>query len=318
MKVGFLEVHNIVKRYDSNVILKGVNLKVDKGELVVILGPSGCGKTTTLRIIAGTLLPDSGKILLEGEDITFTPPWERNFGFVYQNLALFPHLTVKKNIAFGLETRDWSLSEIEKRVKELVRLLRLDGLEDRYPNQLSGGQQQRVAIARALAPYPRLLLMDEPFSNLDALLREEFRQEIRDLIKDLDLTTIFVTHDQTEAFQIADKVGVMFDGKIVQFGKPDELLWNPISVDVAKFLKLNVLRRNNHYLVFSPSSVELVNHGKKFDFEAKIIKITIQPFLWRILLETSDGQKFEAVSSEPPKAGGNVKVRIRKSVVLEG
>ena len=313
----FLEVNNIVKRYDSSIILNGVNLRVREGELVVILGPSGCGKTTTLRIIAGTLVPDGGKILLEGEDITFLPPWERNIGFVYQNLALFPHLTVKKNIAFVLETRSWPLSRIERRVKELVKLLRLDGLEDRYPAQLSGGQQQSVAIARALAPYPRLLLMDEPFSNLDALLREEFRQEIRDLVKDLNITTIFVTHDQTEAFQIADKVGIMFDGKIVQFGKPGELLTAPISVDVAKFLKLNVLRVNNHYLVFSPSSVELFNHGEEFDFEARVIKVMIQPFLWRILLETLDGQKFEVISSEPPRFKGNVKVKIHKSVVLE-
>ncbi|RKX99958.1 MAG: ABC transporter ATP-binding protein, partial [Spirochaetes bacterium] len=195
-----------------------ISLEVKKGELLTLLGPSGCGKTTTLNLIAGFLNPDTGQIILNGEDITNLPPHKRKIGIVFQDYALFPHMNVYKNIAFGLKMSGIDEKRIRKRVEELLRLTKLESYEKRSVTTLSGGEQQRVALARALAPNPELLLLDEPLSALDAKLRKELRGEVRRIIKEIDLTTIYVTHDQEEAMALSDRIAVMKDGKIEQTG----------------------------------------------------------------------------------------------------
>jgi putative spermidine/putrescine transport system ATP-binding protein len=213
-----------------------VSLDIPHGEFLVLLGPSGCGKTTTLRMIAGFVEPSSGSIRIGTQDVTAKPPWKRNCGLVFQNYALFPHMTVAENVAFGLEMRQVDKSEMAKRVSDALRMVRLDHLGHRYPRQMSGGQQQRVALARALAIQPDVLLLDEPLSNLDAKLREEVRIEIRELQRKLGLTTILVTHDQEEALTVADRLVVMQDGHVRQIGSKRDLYERPADRFIASFI----------------------------------------------------------------------------------
>lgn len=237
-----ITISNVTKRFDNFVALNEINLTVDKGELVCFLGPSGCGKTTLLRIIAGLETCDKGEIIQNGKSITHLPPHKRDYGIVFQSYALFPNLTVAKNIGYGLKKKDIEKKEAKKRVKELLALVGLSGSEDKYPSELSGGQQQRVAFARAIATNPSLLLLDEPLSALDARVREHLRQEIRELQKNLGITTIMVTHDQEEALSIADKIVVMNHGIIEQIGTPLEIYHHPKSLFVADFVgKINLL-----------------------------------------------------------------------------
>lgn len=220
-----------------------VSARVERGEFFTFLGPSGCGKTTTLRIIAGLELPDSGRVIIDGEDVTYLPPYKRDTAMVFQNYALWPHMTVFENIAYGLKVRKLPKEEIRRRVKEVLELVRLEGLESRYPTQLSGGQQQRVALARALVVQPKVLLLDEPLSNLDAKLRVEMREELKRLQRKLGITTIYVTHDQDEAMALSDRIAVMNLGRVVEVGKPDELYRRPRSFFVATFIgRSNVLK----------------------------------------------------------------------------
>jgi len=220
-----------------------VSARVERGEFFTFLGPSGCGKTTTLRIIAGLELPDSGRVIIDGEDVTYLPPYKRDTAMVFQNYALWPHMTVFENIAYGLKVRKLPKEEIRRRVKEVLELVRLEGLESRYPTQLSGGQQQRVALARALVVQPKVLLLDEPLSNLDAKLRVEMREELKRLQRKLRITTIYVTHDQDEAMALSDRIAVMNLGRVVEVGKPDELYRRPRSFFVATFIgRSNVLK----------------------------------------------------------------------------
>jgi putative spermidine/putrescine transport system ATP-binding protein len=231
-----LDLQGIEKRYGGTRAVACVDLSVAPGELVALLGPSGCGKTTTLRMVAGFVEPTAGRILMGGADITRTPPHKRNAGMVFQSYALFPHLSVADNIAFGLRRRGVPRAEIAKRVAKMVSLLQLDGLEERLPKQLSGGQQQRVAVGRALVINPAVLLLDEPFSNLDALLRDSTRIEMRRLQTTLGLTTLFVTHDQSEAMAISDRIAVMHQGRIEQIGTPREIYDRPATRFVAGFI----------------------------------------------------------------------------------
>ncbi|MEN2998966.1 MAG: ABC transporter ATP-binding protein [Acidilobaceae archaeon] len=231
-----LELRRVTKRFGRVLAVSEVSISVEKGEILSLLGPSGCGKSTTLRIIAGLVKPDSGSVIYEGRDITALPPERRNFGMVFQNYALWPHMTVFDNVAFGLRMRGWAKQEIGKRVKEVLELVKLSGMEGRYPTQLSGGQQQRVALARALAPNPHVILMDEPLSNLDAKLREELRHELRSLLKSLSITAVYVTHDQAEAMALSDKIAVMNAGKVVQAGTPSEIYREPADSFVATFI----------------------------------------------------------------------------------
>ena len=231
-----LEIKNVTKRYGDSKAVDAISLDVADGEFLVLLGPSGCGKTTTLRIVAGFIDPSEGLVRLGGTDITALPPWRRNAGLVFQSYALFPHMTVNENVAFGLEMRKMSKSDIAGKVPEALKLVRLQHLGDRLPRQLSGGQQQRVALARALAFRPDILLLDEPLSNLDAKLRQDVRVEIRELQRKLGLTTVMVTHDQEEALTMADRLVVMSEGRIRQIGSQHDLYERPADRFVADFV----------------------------------------------------------------------------------
>ena len=235
--MDLINLQNINVSYDKkNNILENLNLKVKKGELVSLLGPSGCGKTTTLRVVAGFIEPTAGKFLLGDEDYTNIPVHNRNFGLVFQSYALFPHLTVEENVAFGLKMKKMSKEEIKTKVAEILETVDMSHLSKRYPKELSGGQRQRVAIARALVIEPSLLLLDEPLSNLDAKLRLKMRVEIRKLQQKLGITTLFVTHDQEECFSISDKVAVLNKGVIEQFDTPENIYSNPATEFVARFV----------------------------------------------------------------------------------
>jgi putative spermidine/putrescine transport system ATP-binding protein len=231
-----LELIDLSKRYGGHAVVAGVTLDVADGEFLVLLGPSGCGKTTTLRMIAGFVEPSGGAVRIAGADVTHRPPWRRNTGMVFQSYALFPHMSVAENVAFGLEMRRLAKPDVEARAREALRLVRLESFATRLPRQLSGGQQQRVALARALAIRPDVLLLDEPLSNLDAKLREEVRIEIRELQRQLGLTTIMVTHDQEEAMTVADRLVVMADGEIRQIGTQRDLYERPADRFVAGFV----------------------------------------------------------------------------------
>jgi iron(III) transport system ATP-binding protein len=238
-----LSLQNLSKRFDKTQAVADVSLDVERGEFFGLLGPSGCGKTTTLRMIAGLEKPDSGSIAFDGQDITNLPAERRGFGMVFQNYALFPHLNVSENVAFGLRARHRPKPEIRDRVKSALELVQLPGYEQRRVDELSGGQQQRVAIARAIAIEPALLLFDEPLSNLDVTLREETRGELRELVARLGLTAVYVTHDQEEAFALCDRISVMAGGRILQTGQPRDLYEHPAQLSVAQFLGRNNLIR---------------------------------------------------------------------------
>jgi iron(III) transport system ATP-binding protein len=231
-----LHFQNISKFFDKTVAVNDLSLDVREGELFFLLGPSGCGKTTCLRMVAGFLTPDKGQLLFDERAITRVPPHKRNTGMVFQNYALWPHMTVRGNVEYGLRVRKVSREERNRRANEALAMVRLEHLADRYPNQLSGGQQQRVALARALVIRPDVLLLDEPLSNLDAQLRLEMRREIKRLHRETGTTALYVTHDQNEALSIADRMGVMKDGILMQVGTPREIYRTPSSRFVAEFI----------------------------------------------------------------------------------
>ncbi len=233
----YLEIHELTVSYEKNQpTLKRFSLDVDQGELVSLLGPSGCGKTTTLRSVAGFIQPDAGRVVVDGRDYTALPPNQRDIGLVFQSYALFPHLTVFHNVAFGLRMRRVPKKAIHSRVAKALKMVGLEAFADRRPAQLSGGQQQRVALARATVIEPQVLLLDEPLSNLDAGLRVEMRQEIRRLQQQLGITTLYVTHDQVEAMSISDRVVVMNQGEIEQIGRPEKIFATPETAFVADFM----------------------------------------------------------------------------------
>src|SRR6202158_3493918 len=229
-------IENLSKNFGGFLALDQIRLTIETGELFFLLGPSGCGKTTLLRHIAGFYQPDEGRILFDGKEVTRLPPHQRNTGMVFQNYALWPHLTVEKNIAFGLEERRLPRPEIDRRVAEVLQVVRLEDLARRKIHQMSGGQQQRVAWARALVVRPACLLLDEPLSNLDSKLRLEMRQEIRRICREFQLTSIYVTHDQQEALSIADRIAILNAGKLLQVGAPAELYRHPRNQFVAEFI----------------------------------------------------------------------------------
>ena len=236
MTAAALALDNLSKQFGTHAAVDAVTLDVQRGELIVLLGPSGCGKTTTLRMIAGFVPPSAGDIRLDGASITALPPHRREMGIVFQSYALFPHLTVARNVAFGLEMRRMATDATQTRVAEMLRLVKLEAFAQRLPRELSGGQQQRVALARALAIHPRVLLLDEPLSNLDASLRQEMAREIRILQQRGGITTIMVTHDQTEAMALADRLVVMHDGRVQQIGSPEQVHSHPANPFVARFI----------------------------------------------------------------------------------
>lgn len=234
--MNILELKDVTKKYGGFTAVDGVSLEIEQGKVLSLLGPSGCGKTTTLRIIAGFALPDDGIVRIAGEDVGQLKPYERNVGLLFQDYALFPHMTVAQNVAYGMRFRGSPGATIPLRVKQMLSLVQLSGMENRYPNQLSGGQQQRVALARALATDPKIVLLDEPLSALDAKLRLELRIELKDILRSVGATTIVVTHDQEEALSLGDEVVVMHAGRIVQRGTPTQIYKTPADKFVAEFV----------------------------------------------------------------------------------
>ena len=232
----YLQLSNLTKRFGETFAVEDLTLSIEKGEIVALLGPSGSGKTTTLRLLMGFEAPDRGRVTVEGEDVTNARPVRRRFGMVFQHYALFPHLDVGENVAFGLESLGVQGRELAARVTQALSLVDLPGYERRPVSALSGGQQQRVALARALAPEPRVLLLDEPLSNLDPALRERTRREIRDLVRRLGITTVLVTHEQEEAFDLGERIALLRNGRLEQFGTPDTLYEQPVNPFVAGFI----------------------------------------------------------------------------------
>jgi putrescine transport system ATP-binding protein len=269
MSSSFLEIKDISKKFGNTIALDRVNLNISKSELFSLLGSSGCGKSTLLRIIAGFEKPDSGKIYLDGEDITFLPPHLRPLNMMFQNYALFPHLNVKKNIEFGLKEENFKANEIDARTSEVISLLELDGLEKRKIFEISGGQQQRVALARCLVKKPKLLLLDEPLAALDKKLRVQTQFELVNLQYKLGITFIIVTHDQEEAMSLSDRMAIMAIGKVLQIGNPVEVYEKPINEYVANFIGtaniFNITKLNNKYMIEELAlEIDLPNTNKIF------------------------------------------------------
>ncbi|MFX3617673.1 MAG: ABC transporter ATP-binding protein [Sporolactobacillus sp.] len=240
--MSYLEIQHLTQSYQKATVLKDLSINVEKGKFISLLGPSGCGKSTLLRVLCGLITLDSGKVIVDSKDITFEKPQKRNIGMVFQSYALFPNMTVFENVAFGLKEKKLSSEEIKKQALHYLSLVSLDGKEKRYPNELSGGQQQRVALARAIVTHPKILLLDEPLSALDAQIRRRLRGMIRELQQKLNMTVLFVTHDQEEAISISDYIYVMNNGKFEQSDTPENLYLKPRTEFVARFIgNYNVL-----------------------------------------------------------------------------
>ena len=326
--MSLLSLTKIEKSFGSTRAVDDVTITVNQGEFFGLLGPSGCGKTTTLRMIAGLETPDSGSIEFEGRSITNLPAERRGFGMVFQNYALFPHLNVFENVAFGLRARHKSKAEMEQRVAGALELVQLPGYGKRRVDELSGGQQQRVAIARAIAIEPALLLFDEPLSNLDVSLREQTRGELRELVTRLGLTAVYVTHDQEEAFALCDRIAVMVGGKLMQTGQPRELYERPSEISVARFLGRNNLIRSMRLSSSKSSEGEFKtlegDHTIKFEVAHdelaplnKPVILAIRPEHVRLISPgTSSINSFNAQVREVVFAGATSTVRVDANGLL--
>ncbi len=270
-----ITIDGIRKSFGNTTALEAVDLEVADHEFVALLGPSGCGKTTLLRIIAGLETQTAGRVLIGGRDITGLPPRARGLAMVFQNYAVFPHLRVRDNIAFGLKMTGADTARIERQVKRTAGLLQLEKLLDRYPAQLSGGQRQRVAVARALAVEPAVLLMDEPLSNLDALLRLDMRAELKEVLREAGTTTIYVTHDQTEAMALADRIAVLHSGRIEQIGTPSDIYHTPATRFVGSFVgspPMNFLANGTRILGIRPEDLDIVPNGDGMAFHVSVVE----------------------------------------------
>jgi sulfate/thiosulfate transport system ATP-binding protein len=286
-----IEVRNVDKRFGDFVALDDVSLTVNDGSLTALLGPSGSGKSTLLRIIAGLETPDDGEVLIAGSEVTRVAPRDRGVGFVFQHYAPFKHMTVRDNVGFGLSVRKRPKDQIGKRVKELLGLVRLDGLADRYPSQLSGGQLQRMALARALAPEPEVLLLDEPFGALDAQVRGELREWLRRLHEEIHVTTVFVTHDQEEAMDVAQQIVVMNAGRTEQVGTAEDLYEHPANEFVMSFIG-PVNRLGDSFL--RPHDIQILPQDDDSGTEALTERVVYLGFEVRVELKLSDGRQIWA------------------------
>jgi spermidine/putrescine ABC transporter ATP-binding subunit len=309
---GDVVLRDVVKRYGNELAVDHLGLEVRAGELLTLLGPSGCGKTTTLNMIAGFLEPDSGSIMLGGRDVSHLPPDKRNSAMVFQQYALFPHMTVAANVAFGLRMRKVGRDERARRVAESLEIVGLTGLGQRYPRQLSGGQQQRVALARATVIRPTVLLLDEPLSNLDLKLREQLRLEIRQLQQKVGITTVFVTHDQTEALVLSDRIAVMNGGRIEQLGRPAEIYGRPANAFVAGFVgQSNILAADIDRATDTSATVRLAG-GQELAVSlpragvgaGQRVRVLIRPEALRVTASVSEPVGGDA--SAPPPGHANV------------
>ena len=313
--MSVLSIEGAVKTFGANTVVKGFDLSVEKGEFVSFLGPSGCGKTTVLRMIAGFERPTSGRIIIDGRDVTDLAPNRRRIGMVFQAYALFPNMNVSGNIAFGLKIAGLSKAETEARVQEMLGLISLSHLAARYPYELSGGQQQRVALARALAPRPQVLLLDEPLSALDAKIRVSLREEIREIQRSLGITTVFVTHDQEEAMSISDRIVVMNGGRADQIGTPSEIYNRPSTQFVAGFVgTLNVLKAQVQDLAAQTvtvggNTVQLAQPVKTADADGKLT-LALRPEA--LSLRPAEGRDvaFEGVVKGVNFMGSVIRIRM--------
>jgi putative spermidine/putrescine transport system ATP-binding protein len=312
----FLRIENLVKSFNGNTVVKGANLTFNKGEFVTLLGPSGCGKTTILRMIAGFERPTSGTILVEGHDITALPPNRRKIGMVFQAYALFPNMNVAGNIGFGLRIAGMPREQAQARVEEMLKLIGLPGYGKRFPFELSGGQQQRVALARAIAPSPRMLLLDEPLSALDAKIRVSLREEIRDIQRELGITTIFVTHDQEEALSMSDRIVVMSAGHVEQVGAPFEIYNFPKTRFVASFVgTLNILNST----VVDPAQGRVTIDGQEIrtargvaDTKTGDIRVVaLRPEALALNKPNGQGNHLKGTIEEVNFLGAVVRIRVR-------
>ncbi len=346
-----IEIRGLSKAFDDHPVLRDVSLDIPEGELVALLGPSGCGKTTLLRILAGLETADAGEVRHGGEEVSSRSARERNVGLVFQHYALFRHMTVADNVGFALEARKAPRAEVTARVDELLHLVQLDGLRGRYPHQLSGGQRQRVALARALATSPRILLLDEPFGALDARVRQELRRWLRSLHDELHVTSIFVTHDQEEAFEVADRVVLMNAGRVEQVGSPAEVFENPASPFVMRFLgAVNVFLghvdggrafvnelefaapsapgRTAAHVYVRPHEIDLHRAALPGSFEARVVRVVVLGASARIELSAPgyagalelelDARKTEALALVPGEVVHLSPRRVRVFPIAEG
>ncbi len=304
-----IRVTNVRKKFGDVTALNEVSLFIPDGMIVAVVGPSGSGKTTLLRIIAGLETPDSGKVIFNGRDVTQLPSSIRNVGMVFQDLALFPHMTVLENVMFGLEARGLSRSESIRIAEEFIDILKLKGLENRYPHQLSGGQQQRVAIARALAPDPDILLLDEPFGSLDAKLKEELLWEIKRLWVERRFTALHVTHDQAEAMSLAERLAVMRDGKIVREGSVNEVITDPKDEFVARFLGANIIELEER----DRGLYSLENFSIRYEPGLQAIRVGFYPED----VEFGLGIKVKVIASSRYRSGYRVMVRDKRGSQFE-
>jgi ABC-type Fe3+/spermidine/putrescine transport system ATPase subunit len=299
-----LRLQNLTIRYGKVTALDGLDLVIRDGELVTLLGPSGCGKTTTLRSVSGFLTPAGGEIFIGDRRVTDIPPERRGIGLVFQNYALWPHMTVHQNLAFGLQMRKLPAAVIAEKVRAVLGVVKLEGFSDRYPRQLSGGQQQRVALARAIVLEPDILLLDEPLSNLDALLREQMRFEIAQIHKRLGITTMYVTHDQTEAMVISDRIVVLSNGRIMQQGSPQEIYLRPANKFVAGFMGTTTFLsgtvttvQGEHCVIRTADGLELVGSGRGFAVGSRV-SAAVRPEAIELLTGTPGSaavNRFETV-----------------------
>lgn len=314
--MSYLSISNVTKQFGDTVVVDNFNLDIERGEFVSFLGPSGCGKTTTLRMVAGFEIPTSGKILLDGADITDKAPNQRNVGMIFQSYALFPNMTVAQNIGFGLRVRKETEATIKQRVDEMVSLINLEKHATKYPYQLSGGQQQRVSLARALANRPQVLLLDEPLSALDAKIRVSLRAEIRAIQKSLGITAIFVTHDQEEALSISDRIVVMNTGVIEQVGTPFEIYNFPTTVFAANFV--GTLNNANGEVV-DPAQGSLTVDGVQFESATDLksrkkgdkVKVAIRPERFSFASEHKKANVVDATIENITFLGSVVRIQIK-------
>lgn len=291
---NILRLENIYKTFDSTPVLKGIHLDVEEGEFITLLGSSGCGKTTTLRIIAGLEQADKGRVWLNGEDITDLAPNKRNVNTVFQNYALFPHMSVAENIGYGLKIRKAPKAEITEKVEKMLRLVQLEGFGERMPDQLSGGQRQRVAIARAVINEPGVLLLDEPLGALDLKLRRQMQQELKRIQKQLGITFIYITHDQEEAINMSDRIAVMREGRFEQIGTPNEIYYHPQTSYVASFVgDANIYREAGKTYAIRAENV-LMDGEEACVMEAVIREKSFAGGQLRIVFELKDGQQITA------------------------
>lgn len=291
--MSYITLKNIEKYFGKSKVLDNINIDIEKGEFVSLLGPSGCGKTTLLRIISGLESKNSGEIYVDGKEISKVSPVKRNIGIVFQNYVLFPNLTVYENIAYGLVNKKVKKEEIEKKVNNILDKIDLKHIKHKYPKQLSGGQQQRVALARAVVLSPKILLLDEPLSALDAKVRETLRKEIKALQKDLGITTIMVTHDQEEALTMSDKIVVINEGEIMQIGAPEEVYKNPANNFTADFIgAINIVEVNNKIKIVRPEDI-LISDKKLEDYKKCVVKdLEFRGAFYRLTIKTEADEEI--------------------------